>query len=136
MQNAAFDQTFAQRLARVNLSAVMAHVAEDTGFDAATLARAEDLYRKFLTLAGTHPGKSFVPPRIVDIVWHTHITFTRQYMADCELLFGAYLHHEVSTADTSAAYEQTIAAYQAQFGVHPANYGISAELSSAAPCSL
>lgn len=93
MTHAAFDQTFAQRLARVDLTKVMKHVQSDTGMDDATLARAEDLYRKFLTLKGMFLDSSIVPPRLADIVWHAHITDTRQYMADCDILFGRYLHH-------------------------------------------
>lgn len=29
----------------------------------------------------------------IDIVWHTHILFTKKYHADCQKLFGRYLHH-------------------------------------------
>lgn len=112
------DMSFEQRLARIDLTKVMAHVAEDTGLEGADLARAEDLYRKFLTLKGRYPNQVIVPPQIVDHVWHAHITFTRQYMADCEMLFGGYLHHEPRFDDTTADYENgTVRMFANDFGL-------------------
>lgn len=127
MRSIAFDQSFEQRLSKVDLGAVMAHLAKETGLEGADLERAEDLYRKFLTLKARYPEKTFVPPRIVDLVWHTHITFTRQYMADCDLLFGSYLHH-TPMEDTGDLYEEnTIALLRQDFGVDPRNYGLSSQ---------
>jgi hypothetical protein len=137
MQNAHFDTPFAQRLAKIDLSHVMARLQMETGFDDATVERAEDLYRKFLTLAATYPGRSFVPPRIVDEVWHNHILFTRHYVADCDLLFGHYLHHNPHLdADVTEAYNNTIDAYQQVFNVHPANYGLAPDLIAAGVSGL
>lgn len=139
MQTApSFDTTFEQRLAKIDLTAVMKHVQQDTGLSAADLERAEDLYRKFLTLIGNFPGKSFVPPRLVDHVWHAHITFTRQYMADCELLFGRYLHHNPATEDedmTPLFHTNTIPAYQQQFGINLLAYGLGDDMLAAAGCA-
>lgn len=33
------------------------------------------------------------PPSIIDIVWHEHILFTKQYEADCKFVGGQFLHH-------------------------------------------
>ena len=134
----AFDTTFEQRLAKIDLTKVMQHVADDTGLATADLVRAEDLYRKFLTLIATFPGTSFVPPRLVDHVWHAHITFTRQYMADCELLFGHYLHHSPAEADedmTPMFQNVTIPAYQKEFGINLMAYGLTDDMMAAAGCS-
>lgn len=132
----AFDTTFEQRLAKIDLRAVMQHVAEDTGLPAADLVRAEDLYRKYLTLRANFPGTEFVPPRLVDHVWHAHITFTRQYMADCELLFGEYLHHNPASEDMSPVFEaNTVPAFKKEFGVNLHAYGANPELMLAANCS-
>ena len=35
-------------------------------------------------------------------VWHAHILYTEQYVADCERVFGHYLHHSPSD-DTAEA---------------------------------
>ncbi|RYG59924.1 MAG: hypothetical protein EON60_08905 [Alphaproteobacteria bacterium] len=138
MQSApAFDTTFEQRLAKLDLSAVMKHVAADTGLPASDLERAEDLYRKFLTLRASFPGTSFVPPRLVDFVWHAHISFTRKYMGDCELLFGEYLHHNPAAEDEdmSPLYESiTIPAYQSEFGINLRACGVSPDLMMASDC--
>lgn len=131
----AHDMTFAQRLARLDLTAVMQHVKADTGLADEDLARAEDLYRKYLTLIATYPGQSFVPPKLVDAVWHAHITFTRQYFADCDLLFGEYLHHTPELANAEDLFPATVAAYQSDFGVNLYAYGVQLEdLMSAARC--
>lgn len=119
MQNVGFDMSFEQRLARVDLSNVMAKVAEEHGMSAQTIARAEDLYRKFLTLHARHPGVAIVPPHIVDLVWHEHITNTRAYMADCELMFGEYFHHNPASEDLGAEYEGgTVHMFSTEFGLN------------------
>ena len=132
-----FDQTFEQRIARINLDAVMQHVAKDTGLEGEDLTRAEDLYRKYLTLRSRYPEVTMVPPRIVDHVWHAHITFTRQYMADCELLFGEYLHHTPMEEDTDAMYHSgTVMLMARDFGVSLPTYAqIQPSLYAAGPCS-
>lgn len=128
-----FDQSFEERLAKVDLRDVMVHVAEDTGLQGEDLARAEQLYRQFLTLKSRFPGMSFVPPKLVDAVWHAHITFTRQYFADCDLLFGEYLHHNPDVATADVMFEDTtVPAYLSEFGVNLKAYGLSAQ---AAGCS-
>lgn len=133
-----FDTSFEQRLAKIDLTAVMKHVADDTGLPAADLARAEDLYRKFLTLCAKFPGTAFVPPRLVDHVWHAHITFTRQYMADCDLLFGHYLHHSPAEEGEEMAplfASSTVPAFQSEYGINLLAYGMDSYLMSAADCA-
>lgn len=113
-----FDMTFAQRLARVDLSAVMARVVAETGWNAEQAEVAEQMYRQFLTLCGQRKaGQTLVPPQAADEVWHAHVMHTRQYAADCELLFGEFLHHTPGeTEDHQAHYLQTLAFYQSQLG--------------------
>lgn len=50
-------------------------------------------YRRFLYLAKKFPGEQNAPLVDVDIFWHYHILDTMKYMADCEAVFGHYLHH-------------------------------------------
>jgi hypothetical protein len=114
-----FDTSFESRLAKIDLSAVMARVQHETALSDADKARAEMLYRQFLTLKARYPHLYMVPPQLADEVWHTHIMFTRQYFADCESLFGEYLHH--TPTDDSVTSEQnyttvTVPAYLAEFG--------------------
>ncbi|MCP5405076.1 MAG: hypothetical protein H6922_02500 [Pseudomonadaceae bacterium] len=133
------DMSLEQRVAKIDLTRVMQHVQEDTGMPAEMLVRAEDLYRKFLVLVGKY-GKPMVPPVLVDHVWHAHITFTRQYMADCEFLFGEYLHHE--PADGEGESEEcsslfnvvTVEKYQSEFGMNLYAVDVPAGLMVAADC--
>lgn len=53
----------------------------------------EKWYRRFLFLIGTYRDVAIVPTSDIDEFWHTHILDTRKYMADCDVLFGGYLHH-------------------------------------------
>lgn len=111
--------TFEQKLATIDLTRVMDRVMAETGISKAEAEVAEDLYRKFLTLKFLHPEQTIVPTRLVDEVWHNHVLFTRQYMADCELLFGKYMHHE-PTADASLVenFARTSALYEYEFGLN------------------
>jgi hypothetical protein len=134
------DMSPAQRVAKIDLTKVMQHVAEDTGLPAATLARAEEMYRQFLTLKAMNKAQMLVPPKLVDLVWHAHITFTRQYMSDCDMMFGEYLHHEAATSeDEEAAYSSlydsvTVASYRREFGVDLYRSGLAPEMVRAAGC--
>jgi hypothetical protein len=136
MQNMGTDMSFEQRLARVDLGKVMDKVAEEHSLSAETKARAEDLYRKFLTLHARHPGVAIVPPYIVDLVWHEHITNTRQYMADCDLMFGEYLHHNPSSEDLTAEYESgTVHMFSTEFGLNLYAQALKPEYIRAGGCS-
>lgn len=129
------DLSFEQRLARIDLSKVMEHVREDTGMSDEQLTRAEDLYRKFLTLKFNHPEAVIVPPMAADHVWHAHITFTRQYMSDCDMLFGAYLHHTPLDEDTAEIYNLgTVKLFESDFGINLFNYALPKEYLRAGGC--
>lgn len=52
------------------------------------------LYKNFLYLQKKHESSTLVPTRQIDEFWHNHILYTKQYMYDCERIFGYYLHHE------------------------------------------
>lgn len=54
---------------------------------------AEREYRRFLYLMKAFPGEQCAPLREVDMFWHYHILDTKKYMADCDAVFGHYLHH-------------------------------------------
>lgn len=53
----------------------------------------ELLYKDFLILMWMHPNEYIVPNKVIDEFWHAHILDTRKYHADCDLIFGEYLHH-------------------------------------------
>lgn len=50
-------------------------------------------YRLWLKMVARHPEESIIPHKEVDEVWHMHILDTRKYAADCNEIFGRFLHH-------------------------------------------
>ncbi len=58
-----------------------------------TLAETELNYRRFLALNAVYPGTSLSVNKLLDEYWHQHILDTRKYAADCETIFGEFLHH-------------------------------------------
>lgn len=61
------------------------------------------LYKNFLFLQKKHFPALLVPTREIDEFWHNHILYTKRYMADCQHIFGHYLHHEPAAPDEDLA---------------------------------
>ena len=55
--------------------------------------RIELAYRRFLVLRAKFPQQQIAPTRDIDAFWHAHILDTRKYAADCERIFGEFVHH-------------------------------------------
>ena len=53
-------------------------------------------YRRFLILRVLYPERQIAPSHAVDVVWRAHMLNTSQYAADCDCIFGAFLHHELN----------------------------------------
>lgn len=53
----------------------------------------EHEYRRFLFLMKTFPHEQAAPLVDVDTFWHYHILDTLKYAADCDAVFGHFLHH-------------------------------------------
>ncbi len=64
------------------------------GWPADTVAEGERLYRKYLALRMVYPEKALRPTPLIDEFWHAHILDTKDYTADCQKLFGKYIHHD------------------------------------------
>lgn len=54
---------------------------------------AETWYKRFLVLHVLHPRHQNSPSVPVDQFWHAHILDTRRYVADCQDIFGHFVHH-------------------------------------------
>lgn len=50
-------------------------------------------YKRYMAITKALGGVQLVPNADIDEIWHMHILDTRAYMADCDRLFGSYLHH-------------------------------------------
>ncbi len=55
--------------------------------------RIEKAYRRFLMLVAKYPDRQLAPTRDIDKFWHAHILDTRKYAADCQRIFGTFIHH-------------------------------------------
>lgn len=79
-------------------------------------------YKRFIYLA-TISEDRIVPSKIIDKVWHLHLTFTKSYWQDlCRDLIGKEIHHTPSLADKASRtrdisdYQYTLNLYKSEFG--------------------
>lgn len=97
-------------------------------------------YRRFLQLVKMYPHEQVAPLFDVDIFWHYHILDTMKYAADCEQVFGYFLHHfpysGLRGEDDEAVHEQIGARmqqlYEETFGGTYARQQAGADIDAAA----
>jgi hypothetical protein len=105
----------------------LTQASEEASMSTAEAEFAELEYRKFLTLKRLYPELEFVPNKLVDEFWHSHILDTRSYHADCARVFGHYLHHypyfgihdESDREDLKQTFDATKNLYEQHFGPYP-----------------
>jgi len=65
-----------------------------SGWKSEKVIAIEGLYKEWLILHKVYGDKfALAPNKALDEYWHYHILDTKKYMADCEQIFGYYLHH-------------------------------------------
>jgi hypothetical protein len=69
------------------------HKESGEGWSLEQVNAVEFEYRRFLCLMKLFPHEQTAPLFDVDIFWHYHILDTMKYAADCEQIFGYFLHH-------------------------------------------
>ena len=90
------NQELADALAKVaelDFSMLGRKLVEEYGWAEEKVREAEDLYRKFLALNAIYPDRKICPTGPIDEFWHAHILDTRAYAAECDHVFGSFLHH-------------------------------------------
>lgn len=100
------------------------HKESGEGWSQSQVDAVELEYRRFLHLLKLFPAEQVAPRFDVDIFWHYHILDTMKYAADCEHVFGYFLHHYpysgLGGEDDEAARHRTGARtqelYKATFG--------------------
>ncbi|MBE9224120.1 MULTISPECIES: glycine-rich domain-containing protein [Aerosakkonemataceae] len=117
---------FLQNLKVINLEALALRLMNPkTGFGWShqQTLRAIARYFMFLFLMYLYPSGVIIPTKEIDRVWHTHIIDTRRYEADCLMLFGYFLHHDVCGNETEAeeqaldsAFTETVKLFENHFG--------------------
>lgn len=79
-----------------------------------------DDYKKFMYIAASS-DESCTPSKLVDIIWHEHILFTRDYINHwCGKVLKKVIHHDPGTPDEQpkfkSAYEKTQAKIKKTYG--------------------
>lgn len=83
-------------IAALDLEPIKVKLMHEESGEGWTLERAnvvEFEYRRFLFLMKKYPHEQTAPLVDVDTFWHYHILDTVKYHADCDAVFGHYLHH-------------------------------------------
>jgi hypothetical protein len=85
-----------KRIAELDLDPIkvkLMHKESGEGWSLEQANAVEFEYRRFLCLMKLFPNEQVAPLFDVDIFWHYHILDTMKYAADCEQIFGYFLHH-------------------------------------------
>jgi hypothetical protein len=106
------------------IKAKLMHTESGEGWSSAYADAVEYEYRRFLYLVKKFPNEAVAPLFDVDVFWHYHILDTMKYAADCEHIFGYFLHHApdsgLRSEDDEAVHNRSGARmeelYEATFG--------------------
>ena len=100
-------------------------IARKHGWKMPFAARALQEYKKFLFL-GVTADFLVTPSKIIDIVWHEHLLFSKAYRDFCsEIIEQPFDHYpellpvEEQTVRYNAQYIETTALYRKEFGLEP-----------------
>jgi len=125
-----------EALSRLNLTKVkaklMGPLPEGRDWTQEYADTAERWYRRYLTLIIKYPKQNHAPNQMVDEFWHQHIVDTRSYIADCQNIFGRYIHHNPyfgatgDRAECIATFNRTNELYRREFGEDPTEFGATA----------
>ncbi|KWV13992.1 TIGR04222 domain-containing membrane protein [Xanthomonas translucens] len=109
------------------LPAFVRRVAKEVDIPPALAAQAVEEYRRFCFLACTAQEQA-TPSPLLDQVWHTHLTDTREYWQRfCPQVLRITLHHQPGRGDAADAvrhreqYRATLERYWRHFGEPPAS---------------
>ena len=109
-----------QKVQEIDLTEISTYMQKQLGFTIETTHFAETLYRQFLALKLKYKDKAISPPQLADHFWHAHMIHSKKYMADCDALFGSYLHHTPGEEDTTQ-WNSSVSLYMQEFGVNLQN---------------
>ena len=115
-----------KRIEKLDLGPIKFKLVHDEHHPVTTerVAELETRYKRFLILHLKYRPTKIVPTKEVDIFWHTHILDTQKYAADCEHVFGYFLHHfpyfgmrgEEDAQDLQDSFTETGRLYETEFG--------------------
>ena len=82
-----------EKIRALDLEPIKFKLIKEKGWSLKRADTVEQLYKAYLTLFALYPKEEHVPTSDIDEMWHSHILDTHKYMADCQDVFGFYLHH-------------------------------------------
>ena len=115
------------RVAKLDFSILRLKLLFQKGWSSEFIAEAERRYRMFLALRVAYPDQAIPPSSTIDEFWHAHILDTEAYAADCDALFGRFLHHNpysgmnlfFDRTTPRLTLEETTALFMRHFAVDP-----------------
>jgi hypothetical protein len=103
-------------LAPIKFKAMLSVDDDGYGWTAERAQHAATAYKRQLILSAKHPETTLVPDRDTDRFWHLHILDTMKYAADCDAIFGHFIHHHpgfgLRGVDDARAAEEAFATTQ------------------------
>lgn len=116
-----------RRVAELDFSMLKRKLIEEKNWTAETCDEIEDLYRRYLALNIRYPDRKICPTGPIDEFWHAHILDSQAYAADCEKLFGRFLHHfpyfgmrgPEDRAALESAFADSVDLFIKHFGIDP-----------------
>ena len=115
----------------IDFSMVIDKIVSTKGWKKSDVEKICVLYRHFLFLNKKYMDAclSLPPSEEIDEFWHNHILDTHKYKADCDKIFGTYLHHypyfgidgKTDLTDLSNAFDKTQELYHKEFGDYICN---------------
>lgn len=103
--------TVHDKIRDLDLEPIKFKLVKEKGWPLQKADNVEKLYKAYLLLFALYPSEEHVPTHDIDEMWHSHILDTQKYMADCQDIFGYYLHHYpylglLGNEDTALAHAQ------------------------------
>jgi len=121
------DKTLQSRIESLDLEPIKFKLVREKSYDRTQVEALAKWYKRFLFLTFKYRGQSIVVCEGIDAFWHQHILDTQKYAADCNAVFGEFLHHFPyfglrGDDDQQAlvdAYKQSLSIMQKEFGETP-----------------
>jgi hypothetical protein len=100
------NNTVLNAIAALNLEPIKNKLMDAESGEGWSRAKVEAMdleYRRFLHLMHAFPNQNASPTKAVDTFWHYHILDTQRYAADCDAVFGCFMHHNPYAEEETAA---------------------------------
>jgi hypothetical protein len=115
------EETIARAMA-FPMDAIVARYMDEEGLPSGVAREHERELKRYLVLCALDPAGAYGMNGPVDELWHTFITFTRDYARFCDEVGGRFIHHVPTAPDakaepaSAASYRRTLDAYAETFG--------------------